>query len=168
MAAKESAKVRRALEDEITRAGIEDTRVDFTGCHGFCEQGPIVVVEPEGTFYTHVTVDDAAEIVASHLRDGIPVAMMEALAMGVPVVSTRVSGIPELVSHEETGLLVAEKEVEALTEAIAQLAEDEVLRQRLATNGRSLVAQEFNVRENALQLVTLFRQVISDAQLARI
>src|SRR5690606_27798696 len=47
--------------------------VDFTGCHGFCEQGPIVIVEPEGIFYTQVQVEDAAEIVQSHLRDGKPV-----------------------------------------------------------------------------------------------
>lgn len=71
-----SAKVRRALEEEIDRAGLKDARVDFTGCHGFCEQGPIVVVEPAGTFYTHVSVDDAAEIVTSHLRDGVPVARL--------------------------------------------------------------------------------------------
>jgi len=52
---------------------MNDAEVDFTGCHGFCEQGPNVVIEPEGIFYTHVQAEDAAEIVTSHLRDGKPV-----------------------------------------------------------------------------------------------
>jgi NADH-quinone oxidoreductase subunit F len=50
-----------------------DVAVDFTGCHGFCEQGPNVVIEPDGIFYTHVEAEDASEIVSSHLRDGKPV-----------------------------------------------------------------------------------------------
>jgi NADH-quinone oxidoreductase subunit F len=47
--------------------------IDFTGCHGFCEQGPNVVIEPDGIFYTHVEVEDASDIVSSHLRDSKPV-----------------------------------------------------------------------------------------------
>jgi NADH-quinone oxidoreductase subunit F len=62
-----------ALKKEINRQGISHTEVDFTGCHGFCEQGPNVVIEPEGIFYTHVQAEDAPEIVTSHLRDGKPV-----------------------------------------------------------------------------------------------
>jgi NADH-quinone oxidoreductase subunit F len=65
--------IREALEKEVARLGLEGVAVDFTGCHGFCQQGPIAVVEPEGIFYTHVSVDDVAEIVQSHLRDGKPV-----------------------------------------------------------------------------------------------
>ena len=62
-----------ALNEEIRRQGISYAEVDFTGCHGFCEQGPNVVIEPEGIFYTHVQAEDAPEIVTSHLRDGKPV-----------------------------------------------------------------------------------------------
>jgi len=65
--------VYEALSAEVARQGLENTEVDFTGCHGFCEQGPNVVVEPEGTFYTHVEPGDAAEIVTSHLKNGKPV-----------------------------------------------------------------------------------------------
>jgi NADH-quinone oxidoreductase subunit F len=68
-----SEAVYEAFKDEITREGMNDVEVDFTGCHGFCEQGPNVVIEPEGIFYTHVQAEDAAEIVISHLRDGKPV-----------------------------------------------------------------------------------------------
>ncbi|TET68433.1 MAG: NADH-quinone oxidoreductase subunit NuoF, partial [Dehalococcoidia bacterium] len=62
-----------ALRAEVARQGVNDAEVDFTGCHGFCQQGPNVVVEPDGIFYTQVEPEDAAEVVTSHLRDGKPV-----------------------------------------------------------------------------------------------
>ncbi len=62
--------VYEALKSEVERQGVENAVIDFTGCHGFCQQGPNVVVEPEGIFYTHVREEDAPEIVSSHLRDG--------------------------------------------------------------------------------------------------
>jgi len=62
-----------ALREATGGQGMARIEVDFTGCHGFCEQGPNVVVEPEGIFYTHVQVEDVPEIVDSHLRDGRPV-----------------------------------------------------------------------------------------------
>jgi NADH-quinone oxidoreductase subunit F len=65
--------VYEALKKEIGQQGVSHAEVDFTGCHGFCEQGPNVVIEPEGIFYTHVQAEDAPEIVSSHLRDGKPV-----------------------------------------------------------------------------------------------
>ncbi len=69
----ESDAVYEALKAEAARLRIRDVEVDFTGCHGFCEQGPNVVIEPEGIFYTHVQADDTSDIVSSHLRDGRPV-----------------------------------------------------------------------------------------------
>jgi len=65
--------VYEALKAEVARQKLPNVEVDFTGCHGFCEQGPNVIIEPEGVFYTHVQVEDAPEIVGSHLRDGKPV-----------------------------------------------------------------------------------------------
>jgi len=65
--------VYEALKAEVALQGIKDAEVDFTGCHGFCEQGPNVVIEPDGIFYTHVQAEDASEIVSSHLKDGKPV-----------------------------------------------------------------------------------------------
>jgi NADH-quinone oxidoreductase subunit F len=65
--------VYEALKEEMSRQGISHAEVDFTGCHGFCEQGPNVVIEPEGIFYTHVQAENALEIVNYHLRDDKPV-----------------------------------------------------------------------------------------------
>ncbi len=68
-----SLEITEALKTHLAEMGLKDVNVDFTGCHGFCEQGPIAIVEPEGVFYTHVAVADVPEIVTSHLRDGKPV-----------------------------------------------------------------------------------------------
>jgi NADH-quinone oxidoreductase subunit F len=65
--------VYNAIKSEVVKADLENVDVDYTGCHGFCEQGPNVVIEPEGIFYTHVQAEDAPEIVRSHLRDDKPV-----------------------------------------------------------------------------------------------
>ena len=72
-ASSKSEQIRIALEEEVKQSKLGDVKVDFTGCHGFCQQGPIVVIEPEGIFYAHVKVEDATEIVHSHLVRGKPV-----------------------------------------------------------------------------------------------
>jgi NADH-quinone oxidoreductase subunit F/NADP-reducing hydrogenase subunit HndC len=68
-----SHEIRLALEQKTAELGLVNVKVDFTGCHGFCEQGPIAIVEPDGIFYTHLTVKDVEEIVQSHLIEGKPV-----------------------------------------------------------------------------------------------
>ena len=93
-------------------------------------------------------------------RDGIPVVMMEAGALGLPLVSTHVSGIPELVQHGRTGLLAPAGDAAALADALATLAGDPALRRRLGQAANALVSAEYGITLNAQRLVTLFRQLI--------
>jgi glycosyltransferase involved in cell wall biosynthesis len=93
-------------------------------------------------------------------RDGIPVAIMEAMAMQLPVVSTPVSGIPELVRNEETGLLVPERDESRLVEAVLRLAQDAKARSRLVENARALVRGEYNIATNTDRLRDIFAQAI--------
>jgi NADH:ubiquinone oxidoreductase subunit F (NADH-binding)/(2Fe-2S) ferredoxin len=73
-ASSKSAEIRAALEEEVVRLGLIDrVEVGFTGCHGFCQKGPIVVVEPEGIFYCQVKLGDAKDIAESHIAAGEPV-----------------------------------------------------------------------------------------------
>ena len=66
-----SMKLQESLTAELARKGLDkEVLVVQTGCHGMCEAGPIVVVYPEGTFYTRVQPDDAREIVEEHLYKG--------------------------------------------------------------------------------------------------
>jgi len=85
--------------------------------------------------------------------EGIPVALMEPLACEVPVVSTRISGIPELVEDGVTGLLVPTADPAALAGALERLARDPELSQRLGRAGRAKVLREFDLADNTTQLV---------------
>jgi len=70
----ESPEIREALEKGIAQQGIGDTvQVKLSGCHGYCEQGPIVIIEPEGVFYCRVTREDVPEIIECHLKNKKPV-----------------------------------------------------------------------------------------------
>ena len=95
-------------------------------------------------------------VAANGQMEGIPVALMEALACEVPVVASRLSGIPELVIDGETGLLVEPGGREALANAIERLSRDAVLRRQLGAAGRALVVAEFSERTNAERLVACF------------
>jgi NADH-quinone oxidoreductase subunit F/NADP-reducing hydrogenase subunit HndC len=66
-----SKRVFSAFESEIAKKGLsEEVKVVETGCHGFCEAGPLVIIYPEGTFYVRVDVNDVTEIVENHLYKG--------------------------------------------------------------------------------------------------
>ena len=66
-----SAKIHDAMEKEIAAAGLsEEVKVVQTGCFGLCALGPIMIVYPEGSFYSRVTVEDVPEIVSEHLVKG--------------------------------------------------------------------------------------------------
>ena len=88
--------------------------------------------------------------------EGIPVALVEALACEVPVVASRLSGIPELVVDGETGLLVDAGDTDALANAIERLSRDPALRRRLGAAGRARVVAEFSERSSAERLVARF------------
>lgn len=89
-------------------------------------------------------------------RDGIPVALMEAMALGVPVVSTTVSGIPELVIDGETGLLVPPGDPERLAAAILRLADDQALASHLTAAARRHVENHFDATTNGHRMARLF------------
>jgi NADH-quinone oxidoreductase subunit F len=135
-----SEEIRKALEHEVNLEGLSNIEVDFTGCHGFCQQGPIVVVEPEGTFYAHVKVEDATEIVYSHLKEGKPV---ERLFYRDPVTNEAIPTYQEInfykkqtrlilrncghINPERIEDYIATGGYEALRKALLQMTPEEVI-----------------------------------------
>jgi colanic acid/amylovoran biosynthesis glycosyltransferase len=89
-------------------------------------------------------------------RDGLPTVLLEAMALGTPCVATPVTGIPEAIAHDETGILVPERDPIALADALERLLDDGDLRVRLATNARRTIERDFDVTRNAARLRTLF------------
>ncbi len=100
----------------------------------------------------------ASEIADSGIRDGIPTVCTEAMAQGIPVISTYVSGIPELVQHDRTGLTVPEKNATLLADAIERLIVDVDLRQRLAVAGYEHVKTVFGSTVTFPQLEKILRE----------
>lgn len=90
--------------------------------------------------------------------DGLPQMLMEAMACGLPVISTRLAGIPDLVRHEETGLLVEPNDAAGLAAAIARLMHDRQLAARLAEAGRRWVAERFNLNTSLEPLIERYRR----------
>jgi glycosyltransferase involved in cell wall biosynthesis len=94
-------------------------------------------------------------------REGIPVVLMEAMAAGLPVVASRLSGIPELVTDEVSGLLVPPGDDTALADALERLAGDSLLRARLGTAGRETVLRDFDVDRNAAALASRIQATLA-------
>lgn len=98
----------------------------------------------------------ATGVVLASFMEGLPVVLMEALALGVPVVAPCVAGIPELVEHGVSGLTFPPGDWASLTKAMRQLLSDAPLRERLAREGQRRVEAEFFVERSIVPLVAAF------------
>ena len=139
----DAATIRRLVAERCPDA------VQFTGPLSQCEL--LALYRGADVFALACRVDADGD------RDGIPNVMVEAMAAGLPVVSTAVSGIPELVRDGENGLLVPPEDPGALASALLRLATDGSLRQRLAAAGRETVAERFDGDVLARRMAGLFR-----------
>jgi glycosyltransferase involved in cell wall biosynthesis len=99
-------------------------------------------------------------------RDGFPNVLAEAMAMGVAVVSTRISGIPEFIDHAVHGLLIEPRDSDALAQALRRVLDDRELRARLARAGRERICERFDSRQTTLALRDLFaRQLAAEPRM---
>jgi len=138
--------MREELERMVCAAGLEPR----TWFHGARPQDEIVAA------YARASVFALAPVVLSDGdRDGIPNVLVEAMASGAPVVSTRISGIPELIEDGTNGILVEPGDVAALAEAITRLLFDPQLASRLGAAGRRTVEREFDLVVNSRRVAEL-------------
>jgi len=91
-------------------------------------------------------------------RDGIPVSLMEAMALGVPAISTHISGIPELIKNEFNGILIPPKNSKTLSEAIIKLKNDLYLFKKISKNSPIIIKKHFNIKKNIKKLIKIFTE----------
>ncbi len=103
-------------------------------------------------------------LVLPSYREGTPVTVLEAMAMGLPVVATDVPGCREAVVHGETGFLVPPRDVERLSQAIEQLIDDPDLRGRMGWAGRTRVVERFAVERIVEQYLDLYAELLGDGR----
>jgi glycosyltransferase involved in cell wall biosynthesis len=142
----------QALVDEL---GVGD-RVQLTGALPF----PEVVARygQASVFVLPCIVTEEGD------RDGIPNVILEAMLSGVPVVSTPVSGIPEVVRHRETGISVPERDAAAIADAVQELFGERAFAEQLAAAAGKLVREEFDLERNVDRLIEQFEAVGSGAR----
>ena len=105
-----------------------------------------------------------AFVLASYAHEGVPQALLQALAMGKPVVATRTGGIPEVITPGETGLLAPPQDSRALAQAMSRLARDGALREGLALRGPKLVASRYSLEQMADALEALYGDIMATDQ----
>ena len=95
------------------------------------------------------------------LREGLPLAVMEAMARGLPVVASNLAGLPELIADRQNGLLVPAGDAQALANALATLITSPALRLELSARARQTVAERFLISTNVLKLAALFEEALA-------
>jgi glycosyltransferase involved in cell wall biosynthesis len=160
------------LLDALARPGLERVEVDLVGGGALRDaleaRARTLGIAERVRFHGSLPAPRVAELLAAAdlfvlpsvvaadgQMEGIPVALMEALAHGVPVVTTRLSGIPELVRDGETGLLAEPGDPGSLAEALAAVLADPEAAQVRAQAGRRLVEEEFDLRASARRMAEL-------------
>lgn len=141
--------LRKEIERNVAAAGLHEEVI----LHGYVKSEGVAALLKTSDVLVHPSVP-----MPRGDREGIPVAIMEAMAVALPVVATRVSGIPELVEPEHTGILVEPRSVVGLADAIERVARDEELRVKMGSAGRQKILQEYNLSRSVAALLELFQR----------
>ena len=118
------------------------------------------IVVFEGALSHHRVLElyrQAGIFALASFAEGVPVVLMEAMALEIPCVATRITGVPELIRDGEDGLLVAPADTPELQAALSRLLTDPEFRRRLGSAGRQKVLRDYDIRTNIAKLAQLFR-----------
>jgi colanic acid/amylovoran biosynthesis glycosyltransferase len=143
-----SGPLRDVLQEQIDHMGL-GAQVELTGSR---PQSEVVQHVRSASLFAAPCVDGS-----DGNRDGLPTVLLEAMALGTPCVSTDVTGIPEIVRQRETGLLVPQRNVAQLVQAMDALLTEPGLGARLAWQARRLIERDFDIHRNTVHLRELFR-----------
>jgi glycosyltransferase involved in cell wall biosynthesis len=141
------------------------TGPDAKGLETFAAQKglPVVFEGARNHEETRQLLGCADVFALASFAEGVPVALMEAMAMEIPCVSTCVAGIPELIRDGLEGLLVPASSAEALASALQRLFDDPFLRRSLGVGGSKRVFERYNLPQNVCSLARIFSQHLPDS-----
>jgi glycosyltransferase involved in cell wall biosynthesis len=147
-----------------TGSGVEETRrlVEQFGLGGRVEFTGWLQAERK-----QATLAGATMFVLPSFVEGMPMALLEAMSFGLPVIATPVGGVPEIVTHGLDGLLVPAGDIDALAAAITRLASDPELRARLGRAARETVAKRFSLDSAVEQLLGIYARFGIEPRQAR-
>lgn len=144
--------------------GLLERTIQENGLEGLVELlGPRTQDEVAHLLQTANCYVQPSVITATGKMEGIPVALMEAMISGVPVVATSLSGVPELVRPGETGWLVPPEDVSTLAEVLSEIHRHPAEAERRAGLGRQWVMEEFELSSNVRKLASLFNSFNVDS-----
>jgi glycosyltransferase involved in cell wall biosynthesis len=147
-----SGELKPDLVKKVEQLGIEENVIFLDNVS---DQRLVTELDEARCFLLPCVIEESGD------RDGIPVVLMEAMAMKTPPVSTTVSGIPELIDHEENGLLTEPRNSEATANALVSLLKNNSEWTAYADRARKKVASEFNIETEAEKLEATFRATYS-------
>lgn len=150
-----SGPLKRDVRQQITRFGLEE----YVHLHDERTQEDLPEIYRAATIFVLPCC-----VARDGDRDGIPNVLLEAMATGLPVVSSTVGGIPELVEHNCNGFLVPEKDAAALANALERLLGDAGLRTSLGAEARRHIMTHFDAEQNVDRLVECFARYTSHSQ----
>lgn len=134
---------RNSLEQFVANNNLQDS-VTFTGVLG------------QDKVRMHYEKTDL--FVLPSFAEGVPVVLMEAMAKEIPVISTRITGIPELIEHCQNGMLTTPGDTKELAHTIQTMLENPALQKQYGQAGRISIIENYNQHKNNLQMVDLFKQ----------
>ena len=139
--------LRQHLQEWIEEHGMND---EIRLCGDRTQQELIAIFQSVTLFtLTPVQTNDGD-------RDGIPNVLLEAMAVGLPVVTTAVAGIPELVENNQNGLLYSPHDVEGISSGIIELLNDAEKRRQLGRAASKKIREQFDIAQSANHLKALF------------
>jgi glycosyltransferase involved in cell wall biosynthesis len=128
---------------------------ELINCNNLSQKVELLGVKSENEI--KVYLDNSSIFVLPSLSEGIPVAVMEAMAMRLPVIATNITGLPEIIENGVNGYLVPPKDPEALAEKIIELYKNPGLREKFGKVARKTIEQKFNLQKN----ITRFEELIT-------
>lgn len=124
--------------------------------NNFNKKVHLVGRQPQRIIHNYLSAADV--FVLPSYDEGLPNALLEAMSCGLPVIATKVGGIPEAIEDRKSGILINSKDVESISKAIENILKDEESTKRMGINGKQIVEQKFSWVQNTEKMINIYEE----------